>query len=64
MIDGVPMYVGTDLSGLPAKLAEHAAAGVTRCNVAYVPADDSRQWEEIEHFLTLAKSVIAAGRFH
>jgi alkanesulfonate monooxygenase SsuD/methylene tetrahydromethanopterin reductase-like flavin-dependent oxidoreductase (luciferase family) len=63
MIDGVPMYAGTDLSGLPAKLAEHAAAGVTRCNVAYVPADDSRQWEEIEHFLTLAKSVIAAGRF-
>ena len=64
MIDGVPMYAGTDLSGLPAKLASHAAAGVTRCNVAYVPADDSRQWQEIDNFLTLAGSVIGAGRFH
>ena len=64
MIDGVPMYAGTDLSGLPAKLANHAAAGVTRCNVAYVPADDSRQWQEIDNFLTLAGSVIREGRFH
>jgi alkanesulfonate monooxygenase SsuD/methylene tetrahydromethanopterin reductase-like flavin-dependent oxidoreductase (luciferase family) len=63
MIDGVPMYAGTDLSGLPAKLASHAAAGVTRCNVAYVPADDSRQWQEIDNFLTLAGSVIGEGRF-
>jgi alkanesulfonate monooxygenase SsuD/methylene tetrahydromethanopterin reductase-like flavin-dependent oxidoreductase (luciferase family) len=59
MIDAVPMFAGTDLSGLPAKLAEHAAAGVTRCNVAYVPADDSRQWPEIERFLTLAEGVMA-----
>jgi len=63
MIAGVPMYAGTDLSGLPAKLADHAAAGVTRCNVAYVPADDSRQWEEIANFLTLAGDVIHEGRF-
>lgn len=61
MVDEVPMYAGTDLSGLPAKLASHAAAGVTRCNVAYVPADDSRQWEEIDRFLTLAGSVIQQG---
>lgn len=61
MIDGVPMHAGTDLSGLPAKLADHAAAGVTRCNVAYVPADDSRQWPEIERFLTLAQGVMVAG---
>jgi len=63
MIDGVPMYAGTDLSGLPAKLASHAAAGVTRCNVAYVPADDSRQWQEIDNFLTLAGGVIQERRF-
>jgi alkanesulfonate monooxygenase SsuD/methylene tetrahydromethanopterin reductase-like flavin-dependent oxidoreductase (luciferase family) len=63
MIDGVPMYAGTDLSGLPARLASHAAAGVTRCNVAYVPADDSRQWQEIDNFLTLAGGVIGQGRF-
>lgn len=61
MVDGVPMYAGTDLSGLPARLAEHAAAGVTRCNVAYVPADDSRQWAEIDNFLTLAADVIQQG---
>lgn len=62
MLDGVPMYAGTDLSGLPAKLADHAAAGVTRCNVAYVPADDSRQWEEIRNFLSLAGGLIHEGR--
>jgi hypothetical protein len=64
MVDEVPMYAGTDLSGLPAKLASHAAAGVTRCNVAYVPADDSRQWQEIDNFLMLAGGVIGEGRFH
>ncbi len=58
MISGVPMYAGTDLSGLPIKLTEHARAGVTRCNVAYVPADDSQQWLEIERFLTLMEPVI------
>jgi alkanesulfonate monooxygenase SsuD/methylene tetrahydromethanopterin reductase-like flavin-dependent oxidoreductase (luciferase family) len=58
MIDGVPMYAGTDLSGLPAKLASHASAGVSRCNVAYVPADDTRQWQEIERFLTLADCIV------
>jgi alkanesulfonate monooxygenase SsuD/methylene tetrahydromethanopterin reductase-like flavin-dependent oxidoreductase (luciferase family) len=63
MVDAVPMYAGNDLSGLPAKLADHAAAGVTRCNVAYVPADDSRQWQEIENFLTLAGGMIREGRF-
>lgn len=63
MVDQVPMYAGTDLSALPAKLADHAAAGVTRCNVAYVPADDSRQWAEIDNFLTLAGGVIKQGGF-
>jgi alkanesulfonate monooxygenase SsuD/methylene tetrahydromethanopterin reductase-like flavin-dependent oxidoreductase (luciferase family) len=63
MVDAVPMYAGTDLSGLPAKLADHAAAGVTRCNVAYVPADDSRQWQEIDNFLTLAGGLLREGRF-
>lgn len=63
MVDSVPMYAGTDLSGLPAKLASHKAAGVTRCNVAYVPADDSRQWEELEHFLGLAGELIAQRSF-
>jgi 5,10-methylenetetrahydromethanopterin reductase len=58
MIEAVPMYAGTDLSGLPAKLAVHEAAGVDRCNVAYVPADDSRQWEEIQRFLGLAEDII------
>jgi alkanesulfonate monooxygenase SsuD/methylene tetrahydromethanopterin reductase-like flavin-dependent oxidoreductase (luciferase family) len=59
MLDGVPMYAGDDLSGLPAKLAGHAEAGVTRCNVAYVPADDTRQWPEIERFLALAAGIIS-----
>ena len=63
MVESVPMYAGTDLSGLPAKLASHQGAGVTRCNIAYVPADDSRQWEEIQRFLTLAEGVIAQGGF-
>jgi alkanesulfonate monooxygenase SsuD/methylene tetrahydromethanopterin reductase-like flavin-dependent oxidoreductase (luciferase family) len=63
MVDGVPMYAGTDLSGLPAMLASHSSAGVTRCNVAYVPADDSRQWQEIDNFLTLAGGMIQEGRF-
>ena len=63
MLEAVPMYAGTDLSGLPAKLAVHEAAGVTRCNVAYVPADDSRQWEEIQHFLGLAEGVIGHDSF-
>jgi alkanesulfonate monooxygenase SsuD/methylene tetrahydromethanopterin reductase-like flavin-dependent oxidoreductase (luciferase family) len=62
MVDGVPMYAGTDLSGLPAKLTDHAAAGVTRCNVAYVPVDDSRQWQEIDSFLALAGDLIGQGR--
>lgn len=61
MIDGVPMYAGHDLSGLPAKLAGHAAAGVTRCNVAYVPADDSLQWQEIERFLSLSEAMMTAA---
>jgi alkanesulfonate monooxygenase SsuD/methylene tetrahydromethanopterin reductase-like flavin-dependent oxidoreductase (luciferase family) len=61
MVDSVPMYAGSDLSGLAAKLAEHEKAGVTRCNVAYVPADDSRQREEIQHFLTLTGDLINQG---
>ncbi len=63
MVDSVPMYAGTDLSGLPAKLASHQNAGVSRCNVAYVPADDNRQWEEIERFVGLAGALIAQGSF-
>lgn len=62
MVDAVPMYAGSDLSGLPEKLAVHEAAGVTRCDVAYVPSDDSRQWEEIERFLSLTEELRATGR--
>lgn len=60
MIDDVPMYAGSDLSGLPAKLAEYAAAGSTRCVVAYVPADDTNQWNEIQHYVNSA-SFAATG---
>lgn len=45
MIDGVPMYAGTDLSGLPEKLSGYAKAGATRCVVAYVPAGDDHRGE-------------------
>lgn len=58
MVDAVPMYAGSDLSGLGEKLAVHEAAGVTRCDIAYVPSDDSRQWEEIEYFLAEAEQTL------
>lgn len=57
MIDDVPMYAGSSLDALPAKLAAYEKAGSTRCVVAYVPADDARQREEIEHYLTSASFV-------
>lgn len=58
MLEGVPMHAGSDLAGLEAKLALHAAAGVTRCVAAYVPTDDTRQWEEIQNYLNLAEPVV------
>ncbi|MDA8033772.1 MAG: LLM class flavin-dependent oxidoreductase [Actinomycetota bacterium] len=61
MVDAVPMYAGSDLSGLAAKLAVHEAAGVDRCDVAYVPADDTRQWEEIQSFLAQAEPLARKG---
>lgn len=54
MLEDVPMYAGSDLAGLPEKLAGYAKAGSTRCVVAYVPSDDTRQREEIERFLDAA----------
>jgi 5,10-methylenetetrahydromethanopterin reductase len=57
MVDSVPMYAGTSLAGLKRKLDEHEAAGVTRCNVAYVPSDDTRQWEEIQTFLSQIETI-------
>ena len=55
MIDDVPMYAGSDLDRLPEKLAGYEKAGITRCVVAYVPADDEQQWPEIQHFLDNAE---------
>jgi alkanesulfonate monooxygenase SsuD/methylene tetrahydromethanopterin reductase-like flavin-dependent oxidoreductase (luciferase family) len=54
MVNDVPMYADSDLSRLPAKLAEYERAGSTRCVVAYVPTDDTKQWPEIEHYLKSA----------
>lgn len=53
MIDGVPMYAGTDLAGLPEKLSEYAKAGSTRCVVAYVPASEDH-WSEVQRFVKSA----------
>lgn len=57
MIDDVPMYADSDLEALPAKLAGYEDAGSTRCVVAYVPTDDTRQWQEIRHYLENATFV-------
>jgi alkanesulfonate monooxygenase SsuD/methylene tetrahydromethanopterin reductase-like flavin-dependent oxidoreductase (luciferase family) len=59
MVDAVPMYAGSDLSGLPEKLDGYAKAGSTRCVVAYVPAGDDL-WGEIKHFLEIADFARAA----
>ncbi len=63
MVDDVPMYAGRDLSGLPAKLAGHERAGVTRCIVACVPATEDRQWEELSSYLSQAEPLVARGSF-
>jgi alkanesulfonate monooxygenase SsuD/methylene tetrahydromethanopterin reductase-like flavin-dependent oxidoreductase (luciferase family) len=59
MLDAVPMYAGSDLSGLPAKLEGYAKAGSTRCVVAYVPAGEDL-WGEIKHYLEIADFARAA----
>lgn len=61
MLDVVPMYAGTDLSGLPPRLAEYAQAGATRCVVAYVPSGDDLAGE-IANFLDQARAFVTRGR--
>ncbi|HLI15872.1 MAG TPA: LLM class flavin-dependent oxidoreductase [Acidimicrobiales bacterium] len=63
MVDDVPMYAGRDLGGLPAKLAGHERAGVTRCIVACVPEAEDRQWEELSSFLRQAEPLVRSGHF-
>jgi alkanesulfonate monooxygenase SsuD/methylene tetrahydromethanopterin reductase-like flavin-dependent oxidoreductase (luciferase family) len=53
MFEVVPMYAGTDLSALPAKLKEYEEAGSTRCVVAYVPSGEDL-WGELQNYLNLA----------
>jgi alkanesulfonate monooxygenase SsuD/methylene tetrahydromethanopterin reductase-like flavin-dependent oxidoreductase (luciferase family) len=60
MLEVVPMYAGSDLSGLPGRLKEYEAAGSTRCVVAYVPSGDDL-WGEIRTYLQLA-DFARAGR--
>lgn len=59
MFDVVPMYSGSDLSGLPSRLNEYAEAGSTRCVVAYVPSGDDLRGE-LENYLNLADFAQAA----
>ncbi len=60
MLDDVPMYAGSDLKGLPARLAGYEQAGCTRCVVAYVPSGESL-WEEIRTFVEAADFIELAG---
>ncbi|HUY09475.1 MAG TPA: LLM class flavin-dependent oxidoreductase [Candidatus Dormibacteraeota bacterium] len=55
MVDDVPMYAARDLERLPAKIAEYAEAGATRCVVAYVPVGDDLRGE-LRTFLDSAVS--------
>jgi len=61
MLEVVPMYAGTDLSGLPDRLAEYERAGSTRCVVAYVPAGRDLRGE-VARFLDQASAFVTAGR--
>jgi alkanesulfonate monooxygenase SsuD/methylene tetrahydromethanopterin reductase-like flavin-dependent oxidoreductase (luciferase family) len=61
MIDDIPMYAAADMNALPAKLAAYAHAGSTRCVVAYVPADNTKQWSEIDRFIADADFVAQQG---
>jgi len=58
MLDGVPMYAGSDLDALPERLRAYEQAGATRMNVAFVPAGDDPV-AEIERFVGLADFVTA-----
>ena len=60
MLDVVPMYAGTDLSGLPQRLAEYERAGSTRCVVAYVPAGDDLRGE-MANFLDQAGALVTGS---
>ena len=53
MLEVVPMYAGSDLSGLPARLKEYEEAGSTRCVAAYVPSGEDL-WGELQNYLNLA----------
>lgn len=61
MLEVVPMYAGTDLSGLPQRLAEYERAGSTRCVVAYVPSGDDLRGE-VANFLDQASAFITGAR--
>lgn len=56
MVDAVPMYAGSDLDGLPDKLAEYRKAGATRMVAAYVPSTEDL-WPEIQRYLNMADFV-------
>jgi alkanesulfonate monooxygenase SsuD/methylene tetrahydromethanopterin reductase-like flavin-dependent oxidoreductase (luciferase family) len=56
MLDGVPMYAGSDLDGLPERLRPYEEAGATRMNVAFVPSGED-VIGEIERFVGLADFV-------
>lgn len=60
MLEDVPMYAGSDLKGLPRKLAEYEKAGCTRCVVAYVPSGESL-WEELRAFVDGVDLAAMAG---
>jgi alkanesulfonate monooxygenase SsuD/methylene tetrahydromethanopterin reductase-like flavin-dependent oxidoreductase (luciferase family) len=59
MLEVVPMYAGSDMSGLPGRLKEYDEAGSTRCVVAYVPSGDDL-WGELRSYLQLADFAQAA----
>ena len=61
MLDVVPMYAGTDLSGLPARLAEYEQAGSTRCVVAYVPSGGDLRGE-VMSFVEQVSALLIKGR--
>lgn len=62
MIEGVPMYAGSDLGRLPDKLADYVAAGATRMVAAYVPSTDDTDAmaPEIERYVALAGELMAS----
>ena len=58
MLDGVPMFAGSNVDGLGERLREFEAAGATRLVVAFVPASDELE-REVERFIEMADFVAA-----